>query len=131
MSLLVAINFAAATYLSDKDSILPLEVNNSNSVLDWHEYCSKSYHGFITERYNKSSDGVTIVLRHYNNEAEHISLHTTGEVKKRLIDKMYSQKGLMYNLIAHIRNHINFNKDDFELFTFNKKLPSQMMAAPR
>ena len=114
--------FAAVTYLADKGSILPLEVNNSNTVLDWQEYCSKSYHDFITERYNNSSDGITFVLRHYNNKAEHISLHTTGERKKRLIDKMYSQKRIMHDVVAHIRNHINFNRDDFESLSFKKKL---------
>ena len=97
-----------------------LETSDTNAILDWDEYCSPDYYNYILARY-QSWNGITFVLKHNDNEAEHITLNSNNEILN-LKQILHSKPGLTNNVIAHIRNHVNFNKRELKSFSFHKTL---------
>ncbi len=110
---------AANTFLNDTGSTLPTEATSKNAILGWDEYCSSTYYEYIVDRY-KGCNGVTFVLRHNDTCAEYIALNT-NDININLKELLHSEPGLINNIVAHIRNHVNFNKDKLETFYFYKE----------
>jgi DNA-binding CsgD family transcriptional regulator len=112
---------AAEIFLNDKQSTSPLTANQTNGIVNWQDYCSEDYFDYISNRYNSSHNGLTFVLRHSTTEAEHISINTQIQADSKL-NEIKTNPKLVKQLIRHIRNQVNFRKDDFNLISIKKDI---------
>lgn len=109
-------------FINSPHTCFPADVTMTSAVLDWQTFCTESWLKYSSERYNISEcSAVTFVLRHNDREAEHISLNT-NDSDISLINTMHSQPKLMHNIISHIRNQINFNKESFKSLAYRKRI---------
>ncbi len=112
---------AAEIFLNDTQSTSPLTANQTNGIVNWQDYCSENYCDYISNRCNSPHNGLTFVLRHSLTEAEHISINTQLQTDSKL-NEIKTNPKLVKQLIRHIRNHVNFKKDDFNLISIKKDI---------
>ena len=84
-------------FLSDENSLNPIDVVDQTSVVDMSRYCSKAFLNYCELQCDHKKQGVTMVLKHNDHFYEHISLsssdHTVdikiGLFKMRRCDTPY------------------------------------------
>lgn len=100
------------SWLEDEQSLMPHEITNTTSILDWKQYCSASFLSNTKKQFNYNPNGVTIYFQH-RDHAEHIALATNNDIDLTKI--LLENPDLKNYIVHHIRNSINLNKKDFDV----------------
>jgi DNA-binding CsgD family transcriptional regulator len=103
-------------FLKDSGSSLPLDISNSKKILEWRDFTSKEHLEQTKNVHQYNPNGVTFVLKHSENDAEHISLCSSNK-NTDLMAQVNRQPSIINQIIPHIRNHVNFKKKKLLIFT--------------
>jgi DNA-binding CsgD family transcriptional regulator len=117
---------AAAEFINDTDSILPLELKTDCSIIKWEQYCSKRYLSYLSDQYQGTLTGITLNQFSSNTEAEHISIGVFEQHQKTLTT-LISNKTFRNKVISTIRSGVLLHKS--KLISTHSPVPIQIKAA--
>ena len=105
-------------FLNDEESNMPADIAGNNHILSWDKFTSEKHLKDTVTIYHYNPNGVTIVLKHDNHNAEHISLCTLSK-NTDLMETINKKSKAVQEIITHVRNYAHFQKT--RLLTYKKK----------
>ena len=117
-------------FLSDENSLNPIDVVDQTSVVDMSRYCSKAFLNYCELQCDHKKQGVTMVLKHNDHFYEHISLSSsdhTVDIKDRIIQ----DASMRHTILSYIRHSSNLSGPSDKFVTNrSRKLLSKTLQTP-
>ena len=118
-------------FLSDKNSLYPIDVVDQTSVVDMSRYCSKDFLNYCEFQCDHKQQGVTMVLKHNEHFHEHISL-SSSDNKLDIKDMIIQNAEMRHSILTYIRHGANLSgpKDKFITNRSRKLLAKSLQTPP-